>query len=1199
MNCYPLRQVIWLLAIGVLWFSVVSSLPAQMRMENLGRGVVAIRTSATQVYVGWRMLGTDPDALAFNLYRSIGGAPATKLNGAPLAVTTDYRDTPGSSALASGVSYHVRPVLAGMELEASTSFTLPPGAPTQSFLSIPIQAPLAGLTPAGENYTYSANDVAPADLDGDGEYELVVKWDPSNAKDNAQGGYTGPVYMDAYKLDGTRLWRINLGINIRAGAHYTQFIAYDLDSDGRAEVAMKTAPGTYDGLGNAVLLPGDNADADYRNGNGYILSGPEYLTVFDGLTGAALATTPYLPGRGTVSNWGDSYGNRVDRFLAGVAYLDGERPSLIMCRGYYTQSHVVAWDWREGALTRRWTFFAPNNTAYAGQGNHSLSVADVDGDGRQEIIYGAMTVNHDGTGLYTTGLGHGDALHVSDFDPSRPGLEIFSPFESPGSNGNIGTALRDAATGAILWSTFAASGSDVGRGLMMDIDSRYPGAEAWATNNANIYSAAGEVIATKPSNMFHNFGVWWDADPLRELLDGTTVSKWNHLTSGRSNILEAWRSGAAQNNGTKATPALSGDILGDWREEIVWRTSASTALLVFTTTIPATNRLRTFAHDPQYRVALAWQNVAYNQPPHPSFFVGANMAAPPMPNIRTDAIAPPEPPRLPQAVRWTGDLSTLWDSTTANFATDPTGQPVVFAPGDHVLVANLINTPVIELVGALQPASLVVNTHADLTFSGNGSFSGGATVTKRGGGRLTLPQAHSYSGGTVLEAGILTPGVAGALGSGVVTLRGGELATGVLTIQNPLIVEGSARISGGHGGGNHGIKAVSGDGVLTLVATSVFDLEGSFAGFAGRVNFTGTGSYRFFGGAGSALAEFELGTRSLNARSGSAFTLGSLSGDPGSFLLGASGGGNNVNVTYTIGTNGRDTVFGGVIANGNANTALVKNGGGRLVLAGANTYAGATTITSGALVVSGSLGNTSVLTASGATFGGSGSLAGNLTLENGARLALGVAPGLVRGPTVGGVTTLNGNVTVTAEDLGGNLGAGTFTVLTYSGTLIGTPAWQWSAPVGSPLVGEFVTETPGSIQIILTDPRPAFVRWTEAQFGPDALIEIAGPLEDPDGDGVPNLLEYALGGDPLVADAAAFVTPEFDADVGVLALVFNRIADPALTYEVEAASTLGGGAGWTVIWSSTGEANVAGPVVVEDVPGAEDQSTRFLRLRVR
>ena len=1192
MSRFPRYARVLILGLFVSLGSLLGAAP--VRMEKLDRGLVAIRTGSTQVYLGWRMLGTDPDDVSFNLYRSIGGASATKLNASPLTLTTDYRDSPGSGALASGVAYHVRPIIDGVEQAASETFTLPPDAATQPFLSVPIEAPAGGTTPDGVAYTYSANDLAPADLDGDGRLDLVLKWEPSNAKDNSQSGHTGNVFMDGYTLAGARLWRIDLGRNIRAGAHYTQFIAYDLDGDGRAELACKTAPGTRDGAGDAVLLPGDSADADYRNASGYLLDGPEYLTVFDGLTGRALATTAYLPGRGSVSSWGDSYGNRVDRFLAGVAYLDGERPSLIMARGYYTRTVVAAWDWRDRALTRRWTFdsaAAPSsNLAYAGQGNHQLSVADVDADGRQEIIYGSMTLDDDGTGLYSTGLGHGDALHVSDFDPARPGLEVFAIHEDMGSSGNRGATFRDAATGEIIWSS-AATG-DTGRGIIMDIDPDLPGAEAWATNDGNIYAASGAVAGGKPSNFFHNFAVWWDADPLREMLDGTTVSDVNPATYGRTNLLTAWTYGATSNNGTKSTPALSGDILGDWREEIVWRNTDSTALLIFTPTGSATNRLRTFLHDPQYRVALAWQNVGYNQPPHPGFFVGAGMAAPPMPNITTEPVAQP---RLPAAIRWTGAESAAWDLASTNFATVADGTPTSFVAGDDVTIDDSSSTPVITLGAALAPASLRIDSALARTLSGAGSLGGSASLTKTGAGSLTLGTANSHAGGTVLQAGSIILGNASALGTGAVTLRGGLWATGTLTPANAIVVDGAATISGGSPGGTHGIKAVSGDGVLTLEATNVFDLEGSLAAYDGRLVFTGTGSFRFFGSTGSASAEFDLGTRSLNARSGSAFALGSLTGSAGSFLSGSSGGGNNAAVTYTIGARGTDTTFAGAIINGNAATSIVKTGSGRLLLTGISTHTGTTRVAQGALLVAGELGGTAVTVEAGATFGGGGSLGGSLTLADGARLALGPTGASLRGPAVAGAVNINGIVTVTATDLGGAPAPGSYPLLDY-GSLVGAPGFVWEAPTGSPLTATFDSSVPGRIQIIITDPRPAFELWTEARFGVGAADDIAGALADPEGDGRSNLLEYALGGDPLAADPVD--GPVLGVESGRLTLSFDRTADPDLVYEVEAADALSA-EGWGVIWTSSGEANVAGPVTVTDTVELNGRPSRFLRLRVR
>src|SRR5687768_5971853 len=312
------------------------------QMENLDRGVVAVRSTSTQAFVSWRLLGLDPADIGFNVYRSANGAQPVKLNGAVLTGGTNFTDATADFAVYN--AYTIRPVINGVEHAPTAPVTLAANAPVRQFLNVPLQIPPGGTTPDGGSYTYTANDASVADLDGDGDYEIVLKWDPTNSKDNSQSGYTGNVYVDAYQLDGTRLWRIDLGINIRAGAHYTQIVAYDLDGDGRAEVVTKTAPGTKDGLGNNVILPGHDPNADYRDHNGtdgrigYVLTGPEYLTIFNGQSGAAMATTAFRVARGSVSSWGDNYGNRVDRFLAGVAYLDGVRPSLIMGRGYYERT---------------------------------------------------------------------------------------------------------------------------------------------------------------------------------------------------------------------------------------------------------------------------------------------------------------------------------------------------------------------------------------------------------------------------------------------------------------------------------------------------------------------------------------------------------------------------------------------------------------------------------------------------------------------------------------------------------------------------------------------------------------------------------------------------------------------------------------------------------------------------------------------
>ncbi|WP_106326157.1 rhamnogalacturonan lyase [Actinoplanes italicus] len=568
--------------------------------EKLDRGLISLR-SAKGNFLSWRLLESDPAGVAFNVYRG-----SNKINTAPITAGTNYTDLGGPA----GAAYTVRPVVGGAEVA-----TLAAEEPTVGLLAayqdVPIQIPSGGTTPDGVSYTYSANDASVGDLDGDGQYEIVLKWDPSNAKDNSQSGYTGNVFIDAYKLNGTRLWRIDLGRNIRAGAHYTQFQVFDYDGDGRAEVAMKTADGTKDGGGVVI----GSSSADYRNSSGYILSGPEFLTVFNGQTGRAMATANYVPARGTVSSWGDSYGNRVDRFLAGTAYLNGSYPSIIMARGYYTRSVIAAWDFRNGTLTRKWTFdssSSTNGSAWAGQGNHQLSIADVDADGRDEIMYGAMAVDDNGSGLWTSGRGHGDAYHVSDLIPSRAGQEVFKVSED-GSKPAMWMA--DARTGSLIWSS-PSCGCDNGRGVSADVYAGSPGAESWSSSVDGLRNTSGANIGRKPSSS--NFVIWWDGDAQRELLDQTRIDKYG--TGGDTRLLTA--SGVHSNNGTKATPSLQADILGDWREEVIWPTTNNSALRIYSTTDATSISRPSLMQDRQYREAVAWQNTAYNQPPHPSFAIG-------------------------------------------------------------------------------------------------------------------------------------------------------------------------------------------------------------------------------------------------------------------------------------------------------------------------------------------------------------------------------------------------------------------------------------------------------------------------------------------------------------------------------------------------------------------------------------------------
>ena len=597
---------------------------AQRQVELLTRGVVAVNLGDGTVYVGWRWLGTDADDVAFNLYRSTRGAAAVRLNDEPVSTSTNFVDR--GADLSAENAYFVRPVIGGAEQPPSDSFALPPNPPARQYLQVPLR------TPAG----YRPGDASVGDLDGDGDYELVVHM-VGRARDNAQAGVTDPPILHAYTLEGEHLWSIHLGRNIREGAHYTQFLVYDLDGDGVAEVVCKTADGTVDGRGQVI---GDGG-ANWVGADGRILTGPEYLSVFDGRSGAALATADYVPPRGDVGGWGgiggnggnDRYGNRVDRFLACVAYLDGKRPSVVMCRGVYGRSVLAAWDFRDGKLTSRWVFDtaaagtgrdAKPHSAYGGMGGHSVSVADVDGDGRDEIVYHAMVVDDDGRGLFTTGFRHGDALHVGAFDPARGGLQVFTVHENEGSPHDAATpaaASFDARTGATLWR--AGDGVDAVHGLAADIDPRHPGEEMWG-GPGGLRTCRGEPIGPAPRSA--NFAVWWDADLLRELLDRTTISKWDWQNGRLAPVFTA--EGCAANGGGKATPALTADLLGDWREEVVFRTADNQALRIYTTTIPTEHRIRTLMHDPQYRLAVAWQNVGYNQPPHTGFHLGEGMKPP-------------------------------------------------------------------------------------------------------------------------------------------------------------------------------------------------------------------------------------------------------------------------------------------------------------------------------------------------------------------------------------------------------------------------------------------------------------------------------------------------------------------------------------------------------------------------------------------
>ncbi len=585
------------------------------QVEDLNRGLVVANTG-NGMLLSWRSLGTDSINTTFKLFKN-----GELIHECGASDATTYLDTSGKVTDYYTVDTFVNGKMTEWAIPAIVCGTKNSGQ-SGAYFDIPIQKPTGGTTPDGVTYTYSPNDASVADLDGDGEYEIILKWDPSNSQDNSKGGYTGNVYIDAYKINGTRLWRINLGRNIRAGAHYTQFMVYDFDGNGYAEMVCKTADGTVDGTGNVI---GDGSK-DYRSSSGYVLSGPEYLTLFDGLTGKAIDTINYEPARGNVADWGDNYGNRVDRFLAGVAYLDGKTPSVIMCRGYYTRTAIVAYNIVNNKLVKQWIFdtgFDKNN-AYYGQGNHSLAVADVDGDGCDEIVYGSCVIDNNGKGLHSTKLGHGDMLQVGDLVPSRPGMEIWQVHES--ATANYGASLRDARTGEIIFKKNASG--DTGRGIAANFRADVEGMEFTSIADGILYNSKGENIGNWSglTKWGMNSIVWWTGALERGTLDRTMVDQY-----GIGRVFTG--DGAAYNNGTKSNACITADIFGDWREELVFSASDGNALRVFTTTFDTEYKITTLMHDTQYRCGVAIQNVAYNQAPNTSFFLGTGYDLPSKPDV--------------------------------------------------------------------------------------------------------------------------------------------------------------------------------------------------------------------------------------------------------------------------------------------------------------------------------------------------------------------------------------------------------------------------------------------------------------------------------------------------------------------------------------------------------------------------------------
>ena len=641
------------------------------QMEKLDRGVVAVPVSngSTSRLISWRLLGTDPRSTRFDVLRN-GTVIANDLK------TSNFLDKGGNASS----TYQVRVKVDGEVVETTT-----PVRPwTNVWMKLSLDRPAAGAASGG---TYSPNDCSVGDVDGDGEYEIFVKWDPSTSQDNSKGGITDNVYIDCYKLDGTKLWRIDLGRNIRAGAHYTQFQVYDYDGDGKAEMICKTAPGSLDGTGvyvnqatdNATIKAADNTKDWAAAGGGRINGGHEYLTVFDGLTGKAINTIAYYPNRnGTATlsaasgtkDWDTrsdksdtgSYGNRGERYLAATAYIDGpdKNASAIFCRGYYTYAYIWAvsfdgekliprwlsshesgtayklttWDAEGNATSKSYSGCSPTSGSGSGtmfaNGNHNMSLADVDGDGNDDIIWGSAALKHDGTLRYGTGFGHGDAIHVGAMIPGREGLQVFDVHEEKGT---YAWDLHDAATGEIIYKDGPA-GVDNGRGMAAQLSAKD---NAWWFSSASVkpqYSAATGKQASDANGSL-NFRMYWDGTVQEALLDGNKLDKYNDSSKSFGRLVSFYNLGPGSTcNGSKNTPNLLADIFGDWREELVLYSvsDAETYLGIYSTNIETKYYVPTLMHDHTYRMGICWQNTAYNQPPH----LGYNLAVATTPHLKSD-----------------------------------------------------------------------------------------------------------------------------------------------------------------------------------------------------------------------------------------------------------------------------------------------------------------------------------------------------------------------------------------------------------------------------------------------------------------------------------------------------------------------------------------------------------------------------------